>query len=96
VEEDRLHQVEAAIVRVMKSRKSLQHNELVAEVTRQLTFRFSPNPQVPTTIVIFIVAVAFSEFRDCNDNFNCLFVCLFVCLFFAMRNALYVVYQEAH
>jgi len=46
VEEDRRHLVEASIVRVMKARKTLSHVELVAEVTRQLTFRFNANPQV--------------------------------------------------
>ncbi|RYG70266.1 hypothetical protein EON64_00630 [archaeon] len=46
VEEDRRHLVEATIVRIMKARKSLSHLELVAEVTKQLSFRFVPNPQV--------------------------------------------------
>ncbi len=45
VEEERRHQVEAAIVRVMKTRKTLQHNDLIAEVTKQLTVRFVPSPQ---------------------------------------------------
>ncbi|PIO72938.1 hypothetical protein TELCIR_05107 [Teladorsagia circumcincta] len=44
VEDDRKHEIEAAIVRVMKSRKVLHHNNLITEVTQQLKHRFLPNP----------------------------------------------------
>ena len=37
--------LDANIVRVMKSRLSMAHNELVAEVTRQVQSRFCPTPQ---------------------------------------------------
>jgi cullin 3 len=44
VEEDRKHLVEAVIVRIMKSRKTLDHNSLIMEVTRHLASRFNPTP----------------------------------------------------
>jgi cullin 3 len=46
VEEDRKHQIEAALVRIMKSRKTLSHNELIAECTKLLQARFLANPLV--------------------------------------------------
>ncbi|EGO24838.1 hypothetical protein SERLADRAFT_449585 [Serpula lacrymans var. lacrymans S7.9] len=44
IEEERRLQTEACIVRIMKDRKHMTHNELVNEVTRQLASRFQPNP----------------------------------------------------
>lgn len=44
IDEDRKHMVEAAIVRVMKARKTMEHSALIAEVTKQLSGRFRPNP----------------------------------------------------
>jgi len=44
VQEDRSIAVEAAIVRIMKSRKKLDHNSLVQEVLNALRM-FQPNPQ---------------------------------------------------
>lgn len=46
VDEDRKHEIEAAIVRIMKARKRMQHNVLVSEVTTQLKSRFIPSPVV--------------------------------------------------
>lgn len=36
--------LQACIVRIMKDRKHMTHNDLVNEVTRQLASRFQPNP----------------------------------------------------
>ncbi|PAV89355.1 hypothetical protein WR25_05585 [Diploscapter pachys] len=46
IDEDRKHEVDAAIVRIMKARKQIQHNNLIAEVTEQLKHRFMPSPQL--------------------------------------------------
>lgn len=44
MDEDRKHQIEACVVRVMKARKTMRHSNLVAEVTEQLRPRFVPMP----------------------------------------------------
>eukprot|EP00037_Helgoeca_nana_P013850 m.127877 g.127877 ORF g.127877 m.127877 type:complete len:741 (-) comp22263_c0_seq1:976-3198(-) len=45
VDEDRRLLMEASIVRVMKHRRTLHHNELVIEATKMLASRFQPTPQ---------------------------------------------------
>jgi len=47
LDEDRRHTIEAVIVRVMKSRKRLDHNQLITEVLKQASEIFSP-----TTVMI--------------------------------------------
>jgi len=43
VDEDHKHEIEAAIVRIMKARKRLQHNILITKVKEQLRTRFLPS-----------------------------------------------------
>eukprot|EP00035_Acanthoeca_spectabilis_P011079 m.195079 g.195079 ORF g.195079 m.195079 type:complete len:737 (-) comp15223_c0_seq2:854-3064(-) len=45
MDEDRRLLMEASIVRVMKHRRNLGHNDLVIEVTKMLSARFVPTPQ---------------------------------------------------
>jgi cullin 3 len=44
ISEDRKYQIEAAIVRTMKFRKTLDHNNLVSSAIQQLSARFMPDP----------------------------------------------------
>ncbi|GBF91645.1 hypothetical protein Rsub_03949 [Raphidocelis subcapitata] len=67
VEEDRKPQIEAAIVRIMKSRKTLDHNAIITEVTRQLQPRFVPNPAVIKKRIESLIEREFLE-RDPNDR----------------------------
>ena len=46
VEHDRRHAIDAAIVRTMKTRKSLAYNDLVIEVVSQLKQKFIPEPKM--------------------------------------------------
>lgn len=44
IDDDRRPVIDTVIVRVMKSRKVLEHNKLIVEVTNMLSSRFEPNP----------------------------------------------------
>eukprot|EP00398_MALV-I-01_sp_L67-1_P000454 gene454-936_t len=67
VEEDRKHLVEAVIVRIMKSRKSLNHNQLVEEVIKHLTQRFQPSLQLIKQRIEKLIERDFTFLR-CEDS----------------------------
>ncbi|CAO4366648.1 unnamed protein product [Caenorhabditis nigoni] len=66
VEDDRKLEVEAAIVRTMKTRKRLNHNNLVTEVTQQLRHRFMPSPMIIKQRIETLIEREFLQ-RDEHD-----------------------------
>jgi len=67
VEEERRPQIQASIMRIMKSRKKLEHNNLVAEVTKQLQSRFLANPTEVKKRIESLIEREFLE-RDNSDR----------------------------
>ncbi|KAJ3695615.1 hypothetical protein LUZ60_000992 [Juncus effusus] len=59
--------LKAAIVRIMKSRRVLDHNSVVSEVTKQLQSRFLPNPIVIKKRIESLIEREFLE-RDKTDR----------------------------
>merc|ERR1712071_611453 len=66
VEEDRSIAVDASVVRIMKSRKTMQHNQLIAEVLSQLAF-FKPSPKVIKRRIEALIDREYLE-RSSEDN----------------------------
>jgi len=73
VDEDRKHEIEACIVRIMKSRKQLNHNQLVTEVVEQLNKRFQPSPLI---IKKRIEGLIEREYMKRSDNDRKLYIYL--------------------
>ena len=63
----RQHQVDAAVVRVMKTRKTLKHVTLVAEVIQQLSARFPPKPTLIKRRIEALIELEYLE-RDEKDR----------------------------
>lgn len=65
IEDDRSHTIEAAIVRIMKARKTMTHGSLFSEVIAQLHF-FRPNPKVIKKRIEHLIEREYLE-RDAAD-----------------------------
>ena len=70
VEEERKNLVEACIVRVMKSRKTLPHNDLVHEVVQQLLPRFQPTPALIKKRIESLLDREYLEARTYTNSAN--------------------------
>ncbi|GAA6027978.1 hypothetical protein JCM8097_001811 [Rhodosporidiobolus ruineniae] len=67
VDEARNTQCDACVVRVMKDRKALIHQDLVHEVIRQLAHRFQPTPQMIKKSIERLIEKEYLE-RDEDDR----------------------------
>ena len=66
--QDRQYQIDACVVRVMKARKTLTHQQLMAEVLKQLKFDCQPK-QVKKRIAALIE----NEYMERDKNNNSLY-----------------------
>ena len=68
VDEDRKHAIEAAIVRIMKTRKTLDHQKLVLEASNQLLRHFKPDPKQIKKRIEDLIAREYLERDASNPN----------------------------
>lgn len=67
VGKDRKHSIEAAIVRIMKSRKTLQHSNLIMEVVQQLQAQFNPDVKLIKRCIEGLIEREYVE-RDATNQ----------------------------
>lgn len=60
--QDRQYQVDAAIVRIMKMRKTLTHNQLIAELYNQLKFPVQVELTVCSGCIVLTVRVLLERY----------------------------------
>ncbi|XP_037567898.1 cullin-3 [Dermacentor silvarum] len=66
MQEERRYELEAAIVRIMKARKTLSHDDLLVEVTNVLKARYTPTPAAFKKRVDALIEREYLE-RDTED-----------------------------
>jgi len=67
VDEDRRHMVEATIVKVMKTRRRIEHNALLTESTKILINKFKPDPTLIKKRIESLIEREYLE-RDPEDR----------------------------
>ncbi|GJQ13199.1 hypothetical protein GpartN1_g4990.t1 [Galdieria partita] len=68
VDEDRRHAIEAAIVRIMKSRRTIDHQRLIVEVSQQLMQLFNPDPKVIKARIEDLITREYIERDEQNSS----------------------------
>lgn len=67
MDEDRRHMVEATIVKVMKTRRRIEHNALLTESTKILINKFNPDPTLIKKRIESLIEREYLE-RDPEDR----------------------------
>jgi cullin 3 len=67
VDEDRKHIIDATIVKVMKTRRKMDYNSLIAETTKILMTKFQPDVQSIKTRIEHLIEREYME-RDKEDR----------------------------
>jgi cullin 2 len=70
VEEDRKMYLQAAIVRIMKSRKLLKHNALIQEVLSQSKARFAPSIATIKKCIEMLIDKQYIERTSATDEYS--------------------------